>query len=229
MIKKEIQIGRITFILGDCNETFADFCHNQFELAIVDPPYGINADKGVTEETKKQFKDLKLVWDSVPNDDYFKELKRVSKNQIIWGANHFIDKVSGSKNAPCWIIWDKKNPDRCFADCEMAWTSFKKPARIFDLKRVQELHRNDFGRIHPTQKPTALYLWLLNKYSNKNDYVLDTHGGSMSMAIASHIFGNRLYIVEKNEDFFNAAIERFKNATKQKSMFEYEQIQALID
>src|SRR5687767_11559553 len=134
----------------DCMEGMREFPDKYFELAIVDPPYGINAEQGTNRASRNQFKDKAYGWDSsAPDLEYFIELMRVSRNQIIWGANHFIENLP-KRNSKHWIIWDKKNPDRCFADCEMAWCSEMDNSRIFDMKRVQELNRDDGGKIHPT-------------------------------------------------------------------------------
>ena len=118
-----------------------------------------------------------------PSIEYFIELQRISKNQIIWGANHFIELIPNA-TSKSWLVWDKKNPDRCFADAELAWCSNIDNVRIIDLKRVQELNRKDNGKIHPTQKPVDLYDWILTKYAKDGFKILDTHLGSGSIAIA---------------------------------------------
>ena len=193
--------------------------NNYFDLAIVDPPYGINAEQGTNRASRKQFADKKSGWDSKPpNQDYYKELFRVSKNQIIWGANHFIEDIPNA-NSKSWLIWDKKNPDRCFADAEMAWCSQIDNVRIVNLKRVQELNRMDGGKIHPTQKPVSLYEWILIKYAKKGDKILDTHLGSGSIAIACHNLGFDLTACELDKEYFEAALKRINNHKAQKRLF----------
>jgi len=189
-----------------------------YELAIVDPPYGIGAEQGTNRKSRKQFKNKNHGWDnSAPNINYFKELNRVSKNQIIWGANHFIENIPDS-NSKHWLIWDKKNPDRCFADAELAWCSRMDNVRIINLKRVQELNKDDNGKIHPTQKPVALYKWLLHNYAKPGDKILDTHGGSMSIAIACHDYGFDLDLCELDPDYYAAGVKRYNNHIKQLSL-----------
>ena len=160
-------MSNINITNEDNMELMARYEDNHFDLAIVDPPYGINAEQGTNRASRKKFSDKKAGWDSKPpNQDYYKELFRVSKNQIIWGANHFIEDIPNA-NSKSWLIWDKKNPDRCFADAEMAWCSQIDNVRIINLKRVQELNKMDGGKIHPTQKATSLYEWILMKYAEK--------------------------------------------------------------
>lgn len=149
---------------------------------------------------------------------YFNELIRVSKNQIIWGANHFIESIP-VPNSKSWLVWDKKNPDRCFADAELAWCSQIDNVRIINLKRVQELNRDDNGKIHPTQKPVALYKWILDKYAKKGDKILDTHLGSGSIAIACHDYGYELTACELDPEYYQAAMNRIKNHQSQLTIF----------
>jgi site-specific DNA-methyltransferase (adenine-specific) len=158
-------------------------------------------------------------WDVVaPSVDYFESLFRVSRLQIIWGANHFIENIPpGLRNSKHWIVWDKQNPDRCFADCELAWGSGFDNVRLWSLARVQELNKVDGGKIHPTQKPVALYKWLFMKYAEKGMRVLDTHLGSGSIAIAAHYAGIHLTASELDEDYFAAACERIERETAQLS------------
>jgi site-specific DNA-methyltransferase (adenine-specific) len=159
-----------------------------FDLAIVDPPYGIGEDglknhsRSVSAKSKEY---TPKKWDSTaPDKNYFTELKRVSKNQIIWGANHFIDNLDFKKNSPCWIVWNKMNGENDFADCELAWTSFDTAVRIFNFRwqgMLQGDMKNKEIRIHPTQKPVALYKWLLQKYAKPGDKILDTHLGGVAI------------------------------------------------
>ena len=200
---------------------------NYFDLAIVDPPYGIDIHKmNYTQNTKggvAKRKDYSSIgdWDSsAPNDKYFKELFRVSKNQIIWGGNYFSLPITKS-----WFIWDKKTEDKYsndFADCEMAWNSFEKPAKIFRWLwsgMMQHNMKEKEHRFHPTQKPVKLYEWLLMNYAKEGDKILDTHLGSGSIAIASHNLGFELTACELDEEYFNAACKRIEHHTKQLRMF----------
>ena len=203
----------------DCMEFMARYPDKYFELAIVDPPYGIGAEQGTNRASRNKFADKKYGWDnSAPGIGYFKELVRVSKNQIIWGANHFIDNIP-NPNTKHWIIWDKKNPDRCFADAELAWCSPMDNTRIMNLKRVQELNKDDFGKIHPTQKPIQLYKWLLTNYAKTGDKILDTHLGSGSSRIAAFNMGFDFYGCELDPDYFAASEKRFKEQTAQTQLF----------
>jgi len=195
-------------------ELMARYPDKYFDLAIVDPPYGIGIDgqkeqqKGKKSDRKKH---IKKGWDnSIPEENYFKELFRVSKNQIIWGANYFVEHLyQGTKG---WVIWDKGQHGLTMSDCELAFTSFNKPTRIYTKNRVQLLIE---GTIHPTQKPITLYKWLLKNYANKGDKILDTHLGSGSIAIACHDLGFDLTACELDTDYYNAAIKRLTDHQKQ--------------
>jgi site-specific DNA-methyltransferase (adenine-specific) len=203
----------------DCMEAMAQMKDNEFDLAIVDPPYGINAEQGTNRASRRQFSDKQYGWDNKPPTwEFFMELQRVSKNQIIWGANHFITEIP-LPNSKHWIVWDKLNPDRCFADCELAWASRMDNARIYNSKRVQELNSQDGSKIHPTQKPTALYKWLLKNYAKKGDRILDTHLGSGSSRIAAYDMGFDFVGYEIDKDYFDAQELRFNNHTQQQSLF----------
>lgn len=176
-----------------------------FDLAIVDPPYGIDIN---SSGRLGHYGGKGKKWDNeIPNQNYFEELKRVSKNQIIWGANYF--------NMPptrCFLIWDKKQPEGVsFASCEYAWTSFDESAKTF-YYRPQGA---DPFRIHPTQKPIKLYKWLLTKYAKPGDKILDTHLGSGSIAIACHDLGFDLTACELDTDYYNAALKRLIDHQKQ--------------
>ena len=147
----------------------------------------------------------------------FKELFRVSKNQIIWGANHFLGMTSS-----CWIVWDKDNGKTHFADCELAFTSFNSAVRKFKFKwqgMLQEDMKNKEKRIHPTQKPVALYKWLLTNYAKEGDKILDTHGGSGSICIACHDLKYDLVWTELDKEYYEAAKERFENHIAQLQLF----------
>jgi site-specific DNA-methyltransferase (adenine-specific) len=193
---------------------------NHWDLAIVDPPYGIGEDGLKNHSRCKVAKATKYTpknWDkSTPSLDYFLELKRVSKNQIVWGANHFIQNIPNC-NSSCWIVWDKDNSGD-FADCELAFTSFKSAVRKFTWRwngMLQQDMKNKEQRIHPTQKPVALYNWLLHNYAKPGDRILDTHLGSMSIAIACHYKGFHLTGTELDKDYFTAGVERVKKETAQ--------------
>jgi site-specific DNA-methyltransferase (adenine-specific) len=197
---------------------------NHFDLAIVDPPYGIDVGNqsqgkggGVAKKINYTVKD----WDKLaPDKEYFNELIRVSKNQIIWGANHFIDKIPFG--SPCWIVWDKVNGSTDFADCELAYTSFKTAVRKISWKwagMLQQDMKNKEQRIHPTQKPVKLYEWLLINYAKENDKILDTHLGSGSIALACHNLKFDLTACELDKEYYDAAMLRLKRHQQQLTMF----------
>jgi len=186
-----------------------------FDLAIVDPPYGIGASEMTMGSGKnKKYKKGKN-WDNeTPNQNYFNELFRVSKNQIIWGGNYFNLQLTKS-----WIFWDKGiNGDCDFADGELAWTSFNKVLRIAPI-RYKGFLGADAERIHPTQKPIKLYKWLLDKYAKQGDKILDTHLGSGSIAIACHDYKYELTACELDKEYFDKAIQRINNHTAQTKLF----------
>ena len=182
---------------------------NYFDLAIVDPPYGIDIN---SSGRLGHYGGKGKKWDSdIPNDFYFKELFRVSKNQIIWGGNYFY-----LPPTRCFLIWDKEQPeDVSFASCEFAWTSFNLSAKTF-YKRPQNA---DIQRIHPTQKPVALYKWLLEKYAKEGDKILDTHLGSGSIAIACHDYGFDLTACELDAEYYQKAMQRINNHLAQQKLF----------
>ena len=197
---------------------------NHFDLAIVDPPYGIdvtNQSQGKGGGVAKKIEYKKTDWDkTAPDKKYFDELIRVSKNQIIWGANHFISRIP--YDSSCWIVWDKDNGESDFADCELAWASFKTSVRRFKWKwagMLQQNMKNKESRIHPTQKPVALYKWLLQNYAKEGDKILDTHLGSGSIAIACHDLGFDLTACELDTDYYNAAMKRIEDHKKQLQLF----------
>ena len=198
----------MTITNEDNMQLMARYEDNHFDLAIVDPPYGINAERGTNRASKKQFKNKSYGWDNKsPGAEYYKELFRVSKNQIIWGANHFIEDIPNA-NSKSWLVWDKKNPDRNFADAEMAWCSRIDNVRIINIKRVQELNKIDGGKIHPTQKPVTLYEWIIMRYAKDGDKILDTHLGSGSIAIACHNLGYDLTACELDKEYYEASMKR---------------------
>ena len=208
----------------DNMKLMARYEDNHFDLAIVDPPYGIDVGNqsqgkggGVAKKIDYTVKD----WDkSSPDLEYFKELKRVSKNQIIWGANHFINKIPFG--SPCWIVWDKVNGGTDFADCELAYTSFKTAVRKISWRwsgMLQQDMKNKEIRIHPTQKPIKLYEWLLMNYAKEGDKILDTHLGSGSIAIACHNLKYDLTACELDKEYFDAAMKRIEKHKQQLTMF----------
>jgi site-specific DNA-methyltransferase (adenine-specific) len=195
--------------LMDNIELMKHYPDKYFDLAVVDPPYGIDINSSGTHfKEKYEIKD----WDkATPNDEYFKELKRVSKNQIIWGGNYFLDRLG---NCKCFIIWDKKiAEDMSFAMCEMAWTSFKNGAKIYNKTATQ------LNRIHPTQKPVELYDWLINRYAEKGQIILDTHLGSGSSRISANKAGLSFVGCEIDKDYFNAQEKRYKDFISQTRLF----------
>ena len=196
----------------DCMEYMATCKDNEFDLAIVDPPYGINAGKMTMGSGKHNFKKGKDWDNAVPNKEYFDELFRVSKNQIIWGGNYFDLPLNNN-----WIIWDKLNPNLSFSEGEMAWCSVKNNVRIF--KRLSTLPDYDGKKQHPTQKPIKLYEYCLKKYAEKGNKILDTHLGSGSSAIASYNYKFDFVGLELDKEYFDAAVNRFNNHKAQLTMF----------
>lgn len=177
-----------------------------FDLAIVDPPYGI----GISSNPVRQ-KHTKKTWDNaIPQEKYFNELFRVSKNQIIWGGNYFnLPPTQG------FFIWDKKQPhDFSLAMCEYAWSSIQKPAKMWSLS----IHKEQ-NKIHPTQKPIELYKWLLENNAKEGDKILDTHLGSGSIAIACHDYGFDLTACELDKEYFDKAMKRINNHMAQQKLF----------
>ena len=195
-------------------EIMARYPDNYFELAIVDPPYGIGDKFKGGNSGKMNFNEVvKKGWDNaIPNKEYFNELKRVSKNQIIWGGNYFLDNLG---NTRCFICWDKKvSEDFTLAMAELAWTSFDKLAKIFRMSVPKT-----GGKIHPTQKPVKLYEWLLMNYAKEGDKILDTHLGSGSIALACHNLNFDLTACELDKEYYDAAMKRLKIHKQQLTMF----------
>lgn len=208
----------------DCMQGMAEFPDDYFSLAIVDPPYGIRqgGDANHTRSVMATSKDYHAFNDSqAPDGEYFSELRRVSKNQIIFGANHFVDKIPIPSS--CWIVWDKENGENDFADCELAWTSFNKAVRKFSFRwqgMLQGDMKNKEHRIHPTQKPVALYKWLLNNYANDGDTILDTHVGSASSLIACEDLGFKYVGFELDEIFYKESKKRLDTHKAQISIMD---------
>jgi site-specific DNA-methyltransferase (adenine-specific) len=218
------RMANITLLNCDCLEYMATLPDKAFDLAIVDPPYGIKRDKGFEgfegfggfgkpiARTK-----YKGEWDSVrPDKTFFDELLRVSQHQIIWGGNFFTDQIPQANH---WLFWDKQNTMPTFGDGELAWTSFDRNSVKRHILQYNGLLGRELERIHPTQKPIKLYEWLLTNYAKPGQWVLDTHLGSGSSAIAAHYFGVDFVGCELDTDYYNAAKHRFEQATAQLAMF----------
>jgi len=196
----------------DNMELMARYPDKYFELAIVDPPYGLpdRSKQGAGKLKNRAIQNMHdKGWDIVPDEKYFKELFRVSQNQIIWGGNYFT--LGPSRG---FIIWDKKQPWPNFAACEYAWNSIDGVAKIF------EFDNRTGGKIHPTQKPVALYEWLLTNYAKPGDKILDTHLGSGSIAIACHDLGFELTACELDKEYYDNAMERIEKDTAQQFLFQ---------
>ena len=201
----------------DCIELMKQFEDNYFDLAIVDPPYGINMAMGHKGSEKRgdknKYKSFSGGDNQIPNAEFFAELKRVSKNQIVWGANYMTEHLEPT---PCFIVWDKVQPEAfSMAMCEYAWTSFKSPAKIYKKRIVNA----DTIRIHPTQKPVQLYRWLLKNYAKEGDKILDTHLGSGSIAIACEQEKYDLTGSEIDTEYYNKMMKRIETETMQTSLF----------
>jgi len=203
----------------DCLQAMKAMQDKQFDLAIVDPPYGIdlaNMNMGAGKSKKaSKIENRKWKpkdWDkNTPTKEYFDELFRVSKNQIVWGGNYF-------ELPPCYgyVIWDKEIPEGLsFSDCEMAWHSFKKAARMFRYSAYLDKK----SKLHPTQKPVKLYKWLLDKYAEKGQNVLDTHLGSGSIAVACWDMGFDLNAYEIDKEYYDKALKRFEQHSKQMQLW----------
>lgn len=209
---------KITITNEDCMELLKRTPDKFYDLAICDPPYGLGIDgqkKSINKNPKHNRKEhVKKSWDnSIPNKEYFKELQRVSKNQIIWGGNYFTEYLKPTK---AWIFWYKRQRDLTMSDGEMAWTSFSTVTRQIEINRAELIKQNTF---HPTEKPYKLYKWLLDKYAKQGDKILDTHLGSGSIAIACHDYGFELTACELDTEYYEKAIQRIKNHVSQQKLF----------
>lgn len=217
----------------DCILGMKEFPDNYFDLAIVDPVYGGVSKGGYMTHNKGQkigtgagnskgYHDA--LWKQEKTDkQYFDELFRVSKNQIVWGGNYFVSSIM--KDSQGWIVWDKQHAcKRSFADCELAWTSFNRASRIFRFRwdgMLQGDMKNKEKRIHPTQKPIPLYSWILENYSKDGDIILDTHVGSASSLIACHRMRRQYVGFEIDEHYFNLANERMQSEMAQLSILDF--------
>lgn len=220
-----------SFINGDCMEYMKNFPDDYFDLAIVDPVYGGVTKGGYMTHNKGQHIGTGKanqkgyhagLWNQEKTDKgYFTELIRVSKNQIVWGENYFANSLPESQG---WIVWDKQHPDGItFADCELAWTSFDNATRIYRFMwngMLQGDMKNKEFRIHPTQKPVALYKWILHNYATDGDKILDTHVGSASSLIACKQMGFDYIGFEIDPDYYKQACERIDRETAQMTMFD---------
>ena len=219
---------------ADCMEIMKQYPDKYFDLAIVDPPYGIGADKAQNAAAAQREKAngkskagrgwkayKETDWDNeTPSAEYWRELRRVSKNQIVWGGNYFTDHLEPKMG---WIVWNKMQRDFSLADGELAWTSFDKAMRIFDMSRGEALAKNNEtgGRFHPTQKPVKLYEWILQNYASEGDLILDTHFGSGSIALAvdkaNRLDKMNLHLTacEIDKEYIDKAIKRISESIKQ--------------
>ena len=198
----------------DCMELLKQTPDNYYSLALVDPPYGLGDKLTQGGTWSKKWQKKGADWDKLPNGEYFKELFRVSKNWIIWGGNYFIEYLP---NCRCFIAWHKPYMDgmHSMSNVELALTSFDTNAKKVSINK-------DLGteeRIHVTQKPVALYKWILDKYAKQGDKILDTHLGSGSIAIACHDYGYELTACELDKEYYDKAIQRIKNHISQLKLF----------
>lgn len=201
----------------DCMGLMANLKDKEIDLAIVDPPYGIGLPIVSAGKWKRRIHEKKA-WDTTtPDEIYFKELFRVSKNQIIWGGNYFISKIKN--DSPCWIFWDKKNGTNFMSDGEIAYTSFNTAVRRFEYNHIQE-YNIGIDRIHPTQKPVKLYEWLLTNYAKPNDLILDTHCGSASSLIACENLGFKYIASELDKDYYQESMKRLETHLSYGKLFQ---------
>lgn len=201
----------------DCIEGMKQYPDNYFELAIVDPPYGIGANKMTLGNGKKKIFRGNNDWDlEIPNKIYWDELFRCSKNQIVWGGNYMTEYL---KPTSSWIFWDKGTGENDFADGELAWSSFGGALRKVSKTWVGANAKDGLERIHPTQKPIYLYKWILTKWGKEGDKILDTHLGSGSSRIAAYDLGFEFTGFELDKDYFDASQKRFEQHTSQLVLF----------
>ena len=221
-IKSWVEAGKPvnSLICGDCMDLLFEFKENEIDILLTDPPYGINRLGLCGGNCLAIVKNYKSFDDSkIPDKKYFNEILRVTKNQIIFGGNYFTELVPASWG---WIVWDKENGNNNFSDCELVWTSFKKAIRKIKYRwngMLQENQKEKEFRVHPTQKPIKLIQWILNKYVESGSLILDTHSGSASIAIACWTEGYDFIAIEKDVDYYNASVKRFKQYTEQGRLF----------
>jgi site-specific DNA-methyltransferase (adenine-specific) len=199
----------------DCMEAMRQMPDKSFELAIVDPPY--RETNQPTKEMRNKIKGKMKDFGKPPDETFFKELARISVNQIVWGANNFLPLLPSTN---CMLFWYKRNPMENYSDGEFAWTSFSSVSRCIPIDHFGA-HTADKDKIHPTQKPVALYEWLLKNYAKPGDKILDTHLGSGSSRIAAYNLGFDFVGYEIDPDYFNAQEERFKKHTAQTRLIDF--------
>ncbi len=225
----EYKQDNLTIYNADCMEIMSRYEDNYFDLAVVDPPYGIDHANKAGKQAGQKYGNAcapkanyaEKDWDIYePDKNYFNELKRVSKNQIIWGANYYPQHLFKSMG---WIVWDKDNGDNGFSDCELAFTSFQKALRKFKYTwngMIQGDMKNKESRIHPTQKPVKLYNWIYKNYAQEGQKILDTHLGSGSNAISAHYAKMGEFVgCELDKDYYEASIKRIHQETRQLELF----------
>jgi site-specific DNA-methyltransferase (adenine-specific) len=209
-------------INADCLDILKELPDKCVDLVLTDPPYGIDYGGQLIKGEEFKFVTNKHGWRNFgnnewdkerPSEEIFKQILRVSKNQIIWGGNYFADFLPASQG---WLVWNKGQRDFTLADGELAWTSFDRALRIFDYSRAKALQD---GKIHPTQKPLQLMQWCLEKGSNVGDLVLDCFSGSGTTAIACHRLKRRFICIEKDKDYYEASVKRLEDARKQLTLF----------
>ena len=215
--EKEEHFDRLSFYNGDCMDLLKQTPDKYYDLALVDPPYGININVSMGRRKGDKKSDYHKFYgndSSIPNEEYFNELFRISKNQIVWGGNYMTEHL---KPSPCWILWDKGFSENVtFAQFEMAWTSFSSSAKKYDFNAAAN---ND--RIHPTEKPRALYAWILSRYAQNGFKILDTHFGSGSIALAvdkaNRLDKMNLHLTacEIDKEYIDKAIKRISESIKQ--------------
>ena len=218
-MKTEKLTDKITLYNCDCMEYMKNIPDKYFDLAICDPPYGLGIDgqkESICKNPKHNRKQHKRKdWDKkTPPHEYFVELERVSKNQIIWGANYFVENLT--KGTKGWICWYKGQQGLTMSDCELAYSSFNCPTRVVIVNRAELVKQHT---IHPTEKPVKLYEWLLKNYAKPTDKIIDTHFGSCSIGIACHNFGCSLDACEIDKEYFDKAVERLKMHVAQLDLF----------
>lgn len=209
-------------INADCMDILKELPDKCIDLVLTDPPYGINIVESLQKQKKSttsMFNMCKGIvgngeWDkSIPNKRYFEQILRVSKNQIIWGGNYFLEYLH---NTRAFLVWDKMNGTNPMADCELAWTSFDSSIRKFSMHHFSK----GYGiKEHPTQKPLKLFEWCINNYSNENDLILDCFSGSGTTAVACHNLKRRFICIEKDKDYWKASVERLRDAQAQLKLF----------
>lgn len=218
-------LGNIKLYNCDCMDVLKQTPDKYYSCAIIDPPYGIGEDGSKNHSrtklaVSKNYKPYSGNDNSAPDKEFFDELFRVSRNQIIFGANHFISKIPFDSS--CWIVWNKDNGDSDFADCELAWTSFSSAVRMFTYRwsgMLQQNMKNKQIRIHPNEKPIQLYKWLLQNYAKEGDTILDTHFGGLSIGIACHDMKFDLTAIELDKDYYEQAKKRLEMHQRQLTLF----------